>query len=175
MKCINAHCQKEIGELLFCPYCGTKQVKPKIFCAYCGAEMDDDAVFCDNCGQKSFFVQQKELEDKKKKALEEAEKKAKEERIEKDVEISKIEKTLHDLVDNPTDVAEKDLEQLPADIEIIVVCAAFATSLATKVAHTLDNKYHMKDAYDNEDIEQMSEYLFDITQSDEETKKEHIK
>ena len=79
MKCINAHCQKEIGELLFCPYCGTKQVKPKIFCAYCGAEMDDDAVFCDNCGQKSFFVQQKELEDKKKKALEEAEKKAKEE------------------------------------------------------------------------------------------------
>ena len=93
---------------------------------------------------------------------------------EKDVEISKIEKTLHDLADNPTDVAEKDLQELPADIEIIVVCAAFATALATKVAHTLDNKYHMQAAYDNYNLGQVSDYLFDIKQSDEE-KKEHIK
>ena len=60
MKCINAQCQKEIGETMFCPFCGTKQMKPKVFCAYCGAEMDEDAIFCDNCGQKSFIVQQKE-------------------------------------------------------------------------------------------------------------------
>lgn len=60
MKCINVQCQKEIGEMLFCPYCGTKQVKPKVFCAYCGAEMDEDAVFCDNCGRKSFLLQHKE-------------------------------------------------------------------------------------------------------------------
>ena len=74
MKCINVQCQKEIGEMLFCPYCGTKQVKPKVFCAYCGAEMDDDAVFCDNCGRKSFLVQQRELE-----AQEDADRKAREE------------------------------------------------------------------------------------------------
>lgn len=60
MKCINVQCQKEIGEMMFCPFCGTRQVKPKVFCAYCGAEMDEDAVFCDNCGRKSFLVQQKE-------------------------------------------------------------------------------------------------------------------
>ena len=46
--------------MMFCPFCGTRQVKPKVFCAYCGAEMDEDAVFCDNCGRKSFLVQQKE-------------------------------------------------------------------------------------------------------------------
>ena len=90
--------------MLFCPYCGTKQVKPKVFCAYCGAEMDEDAFFCDNCGRKSFLVQQREeaereeqnrlaqeaerkrLEEERKargeadrKAQEEVEKKAKEE------------------------------------------------------------------------------------------------
>ena len=46
--------------MLFCPFCGTKQVKPKVFCAYCGAEMDEDAIFCNNCGRKSFLVQQRE-------------------------------------------------------------------------------------------------------------------
>ena len=60
MKCINVQCQKEIGDVMFCPHCGTKQVKPKVFCVYCGSEMDEDAVFCDNCGRKSFLVQQRE-------------------------------------------------------------------------------------------------------------------
>lgn len=60
--------------MLFCPYCGTKQVKPKVFCAYCGAAMDADAIFCDTCGRKSFLVQQKELE-----AKEEADRKTREE------------------------------------------------------------------------------------------------
>jgi len=63
MKCIN--CQKDIGDFLFCPYCGTKQEKPKVFCAYCGAEMDEDSVYCNQCGRKSFFVQQREDEDRR--------------------------------------------------------------------------------------------------------------
>lgn len=82
MKCINVQCQQEIGEMLFCPYCGTRQVKPKVFCAYCGAEMDEDAVFCDNCGRKSVLVQQKEeaeLEEQKRQAKKEVDRKAKEE------------------------------------------------------------------------------------------------
>ena len=29
MKCINENCQKEIGEVKFCPYCGTKQTEKK--------------------------------------------------------------------------------------------------------------------------------------------------
>ena len=61
MKCINENCQKEIGDVKFCPYCGTKQEKPKVYCVYCGAEMD--AVYCNECGKKSFFVQQRELEE----------------------------------------------------------------------------------------------------------------
>lgn len=81
MKCINVQCQKDIGEMLFCPYCGTKQVKPKVFCAYCGAEMDEDAVFCDNCGRKSFLVQQREEAEleKQKRLAKEAERKRLEE------------------------------------------------------------------------------------------------
>ncbi len=63
MKCINEHCQREIGDVKFCPFCGTKQEKPKVYCVYCGAEMDEDAVFCNECGRKSYFVQQKELEE----------------------------------------------------------------------------------------------------------------
>ena len=77
MKCINLECQKEIGDALFCPYCGTKQEKPKVFCSKCGAEMDDDAIYCNNCGTKSFFAEQRELEEKQKR---EAEAKAKAER-----------------------------------------------------------------------------------------------
>lgn len=67
MKCINQRCLKEIGELMLCPYCGTKQEKPKVFCGYCGAEMDSDAIFCNNCGRKSFLIQQKDAEEARKK------------------------------------------------------------------------------------------------------------
>ena len=68
---------KEIGDLMFCPYCGIKQEKPKVFCGYCGAEMDHDAVYCNNCGKKSFLIQQKEEEEARK---QEAEAKAKAEK-----------------------------------------------------------------------------------------------
>ena len=78
MKCINQTCQKDIGDVLFCPYCGTKQVKPKAFCTNCGAEMDADAIYCDKCGTKSFFIQKQEEEAERKARLE-AERKAKEE------------------------------------------------------------------------------------------------
>ena len=77
MKCINELCQKEIGDVLYCPYCGTKQEKPKVFCSKCGAEMDDDAIYCNNCGTKSFFAEQREQEEKQKR---EAEAQAKAER-----------------------------------------------------------------------------------------------
>ena len=70
MKCTNQQCMKEIGDLMFCPYCGTKQEKPKVFCGYCGAEMDHDAVYCNNCGKKSFFIQQKEEEETCKREIE---------------------------------------------------------------------------------------------------------
>ena len=70
MRCINEQCQKEIGEVSFCPYCGTKQEKPKVYCIYCGAEMDEDGIFCNNCGKKSFFVQQREREEEARLAAE---------------------------------------------------------------------------------------------------------
>lgn len=54
----------------FCPYCGTKQEKPKVFCGYCGAEMDLDAIYCNNCGKKSYFIQQKENEEARKRVAE---------------------------------------------------------------------------------------------------------
>jgi hypothetical protein len=88
MKCINEHCQREIGDVKFCPFCGTKQEKPKVFCVYCGAEMDEDAVFCNECGRKSYFVQQKELEEQERRAEERAEeeerKKKREEELKKE-------------------------------------------------------------------------------------------
>lgn len=70
MKCINQQCQNEIGDALFCPYCGTRQEKPKVFCSKCGAEMDDDAIYCNNCGTKSFFAEQREQEEKLRKEKE---------------------------------------------------------------------------------------------------------
>ena len=57
MKCINEMCHKEIGDMLYCPYCGTKQERHKVYCGFCGAEMDHDAVYCNNCGKESFFAQ----------------------------------------------------------------------------------------------------------------------
>ena len=70
MKCINEHCQREIGDVKFCPFCGTKQDKPTVYCVYCGAEMDEDAVFCNECGRKSYFVQQNELEEQERRKSE---------------------------------------------------------------------------------------------------------
>lgn len=70
MKCTNLDCQKEIGDVLFCPYCGTKQEKPKLFCVYCGSEMDADAIYCNNCGKKSFLLQQKEEEERRREEVE---------------------------------------------------------------------------------------------------------
>ena len=73
MKCQNQQCQREIGDVLFCPYCGTRQEKPKLFCVYCGAEMDEDAVYCNNCGKKSYLVQLREQEEERQRQEAEAE------------------------------------------------------------------------------------------------------
>ena len=61
MRCINEQCNKEVGDVQYCPYCGTKQKRQKYFCVYCGTEMDENAIVCGNCGQKSFLAQAKEL------------------------------------------------------------------------------------------------------------------
>ena len=63
MKCINEECQQEIGEMRFCPFCGTKQQTLKVFCGYCGAEMNADDIFCNNCGNKNVII---DIQDKEK-------------------------------------------------------------------------------------------------------------
>lgn len=109
MKCQNQQCQREIEEVLFCPYCGTRQEKPKLFCVYCGVEMDEDAVYCNNCGKKSFLIQQKEEEERRRQESEAERKRLEEEQ-----------RKIHEELDQRTGSVQEDnmsdFKELMADL-----------------------------------------------------------